>query len=291
MSKLYDLHVHSTASDGSLTPRELMREAHACRLAGLALTDHDTVDGIGEAIEEGEALGIEVLAGVEISVSEAGGKREMHVLALGIDPENASLVQRLREAQGDRLRRALGMVERLQALGIGISSGWVREATGSIGRPHVAKALVELGACRTLQEAFERFIGRNGPAYVPRRGISTKEAVQMTHEAGGIAVLAHPPLSVGVDAPGGLERFVARAARAGLDGIEVQHPSLSRKQRRRIARLARVHGLVPTGGSDFHGESKPDVRLGRGRGDIEIGTEAFQAVTERIRERRAPEPR
>jgi predicted metal-dependent phosphoesterase TrpH len=285
---VYDLHVHSTASDGSRSPAEVVCEAAAQGIAGLALTDHDTIEGIPEALEEGKRQGVHVLPGVEISVSEDEGRREMHILGLGIDPGSYALARRLEKARQERRERGLRMVEGLRKLGIEIPDAFIHELgpRASIGRTHVAQTLVRMGVCQTFQDAFDRFIGRNRPAYVSRPAVTAAEAIQITHEANGIAVLAHPPLSVGVGGPGGIDGFVARVARLGLDGIEVQHPNLTPKQRRRMGRLATLHGLVPTGGSDFHGESKPDVSLGRGRGDIRIVAEAFGAVLDRIRERR-----
>jgi predicted metal-dependent phosphoesterase TrpH len=287
MSERFDLHIHSTASDGTLTPTEIVQEAEARGIAGLALTDHDTVAGLPEAVDAGRARGVVVVPGTEISVSEAGGARQMHMLGFGIDPGCKRLAANLEQLRRDRLERGLRILERLRKLGIQIPDQFIRDlgARGAVGRPHIAEALVRMAVCRTVQEAFDRFIGRRAPAFVPRRGVTAVEAIHLIHEAGGIAVLAHPPLSVGVDGPGGLERFVAQVARLGIDGIEVQHPSLSRKQRKRVSRLARLHGLVQTGGTDFHGASKPDVVLGRGRGDIRFGPEAFRAVLERLRER------
>lgn len=291
MSEIFDLHVHSTASDGTLSPAEIIREAEAQEVAGLALTDHDTIAGLPEALAEGRARGVRVVSGIEISVSEEDGARQMHILGLGIDAESGVLASRLERGRRYRLERGLRILEQLRGLGIQLPEQLIYgvAAYGSVGRPHIADALVRIGVCRTVQEAFDRFIGRGKPAFVPRRGVAAAEAIEMIHEARGIAVLAHPPLSVGVGSPGGLERFVARVARLGLDGIEVQHPSLSRKQRKRISRLARVHGLVPTGGSDFHGASKPDVALGRGRGDIQVGPEIFQGVLDLAREKGAPD--
>ena len=185
------------------------------------------------------------------------------------------------------------MVERLRDLGIDVPEALVREIAGhvSVGRPHVAEALVRLGVCAAPQEAFDRFIGRGQPAYVPRRALTVEEALELIHDAGGIAVLAHPPLSVGVATSGGLARFVAYPARLGLDGLEVQHPNHTPKQRRHLARLARELGLLATGGSDFHGDHKPGVELGRGRGNVQVGPEVFEAVLDAILARRAGRPR
>lgn len=285
----FDLHVHSSASDGSLSPAEVVREAARRGLAGFALTDHDTIEGLEEACEEALAQRLVLIPGVEISVSEESGARQMHILGLGIDPRSRALRERLQRMRGERLERALRMLGRLRGLGIEIPEEVVREAAarGSVGRPHLAGALVRLGVCRTYQEAFDRFIGHRGPAYIPRSGLGAAEAIAAIHESSGIAVLAHPPLSVGVAAPGGLEEFVARVARQGLDGVEADHPGHSPKERRRLARIARARDLLATGGSDFHGEARPGVEMGRGRGDLRVGGDVFRAVLSRIEGRRA----
>jgi predicted metal-dependent phosphoesterase TrpH len=291
MAERFDLHVHSTASDGTYTPTELVREAKRKRLTAIALTDHDTVEGIAEARREGEVLGIEVLAGIELSVVEDDGARQMHILGLGTEP-TPSLVERLEVLSRERRERGLRMVERLRDLGIDLPDEVVLEIAGhsSVGRPHVAQSLVKIGICKTQQEAFDRFIGRTGPAYVGRRALTAREAIDLIHSAGGIASLAHPPLSVGVDGAGGLSRFVSEPVRLGLDGIEIQHPSHSPKQRRKLRQLAREHGLIETGGSDFHGDHKPEVQLGRGRGNVQVGPEVFEAVVDAIRARREGRP-
>ena len=294
MADRFDLHVHSTASDGTLTPTEVAQEAKRVGLTAFALTDHDTVAGVAEATRVGEKIGVEVLAGIELSVVEDEGAVQMHVLGLGVDANDAEFVGRLETLSRERRERGLGMLERLSELGIDVPEEIIRDIAGrqSVGRPHVAAALVRIGACATQQEAFDRFIGRNGPAYVGRRALTIRAAIDLIHSAGGIASLAHPPLSVGVDGPGGLEAFVSRPAKLGLDAIEVQHPSHTPKQRKRLSRLARDLGLLPTGGSDFHGDHKPGVQLGRGRGNVQVGAQVFDPVSEAIRRAgRAVKPR
>jgi predicted metal-dependent phosphoesterase TrpH len=268
VSERWDFHTHTTVSDGSLTPTELARRAHEQRVTGFALTDHDTVDGVAEARAEGERLGVEVIAGVELSVNEDQGARAMHVLGLGIDPDHSPLRARLAGLREARLSRGARIVSHLQKAGIAISLEDVarHSAGGALGRPHVARALVDLGVVPDVEEAFARWLRRGRPAYEPNAELSAREAIELVHDAGGAAVLAHPPLSAGVDSPGGLVAFVERLVPLGLDGLEVWHPSHKSTATRRLRRLAAAHGLVETGGSDFHGADRPDVELGRGRG-------------------------
>jgi predicted metal-dependent phosphoesterase TrpH len=289
VSERFDLHVHSSVSDGTVPPARLVSRAARLGVAGLALTDHDTLAGVEEALAEGETTGVEVLAGIEISVSENDGARQVHILGFGTDHPSPKLRRRLEELRVERLERGLRMLERLRGLGIDLPDRLVHEVggRGSVGRPHIAEALVRARVCSTPQEAFDRFIGHRGPAYVPRAGMTTAEAIDVIHGAGGIAVLAHPPLSVGIDRPGGLDALAGELKRGGLDGLEVWHPGHSPRQRRRLAAIARAHGLLPTGGSDFHGTHRPDIEIGRGRGNISVSAETFRGVVERIRERRS----
>jgi hypothetical protein len=268
VSERFDFHTHTSVSDGSLTPTELVRRAHENGVTGFALTDHDTVEGVAEAQAEGKRLGIEVLAGIELSVNEAEGARAMHVLGLGIDPEDAALRARLTELRELRLGRGARIVAHLQAAGIAISLDDVarHSAGGALGRPHVARALVELGAVPDVDEAFSRWLRRGRPAYEANAELSARDAIEMVHAAGGVAVLAHPPLSGGVDSPGGLAAFVERLVPLGLDGIEVWHPSHKSTSIRKLRRIAAAHELLETGGSDFHGADRPEVEVGRGRG-------------------------
>jgi 3',5'-nucleoside bisphosphate phosphatase len=289
VSERFDFHTHTCVSDGSLTPTELVRRAEANRVIGFAVTDHDTVDGIAEARAEGERRGIEVLGGIELSVSEADGSRAMHILGLGLD-DPTPLRARLEALRRSREERAARIVAHLQRNGIALELSAVESqaAGGAIGRPHVARALVELGAVRDVDEAFTRWLRRGRPAFEPNAQLSAREAIEMVHEAGGVAVLAHPPLSSGVDSPGGLVAFVERLVPLGLDGLEVWHPSHKPTVARRLRRIAAANGLLETGGSDFHGADRPDVEVGRGRGGkLHIGREVRDALERRLVERRA----
>ncbi len=290
MSERFDFHTHTLASDGSLTPVELVRAAAANRVTAFALTDHDTTAGIAEAQAEGQRLGIEVIAGIELSVSELEGARSLHVLGLGISTADPALRARLEIAHDARRTRAARMVSRLQELGIGIDLARVEAiaAGGSVGRPHIARALVELGVCRDADEAFVKYLRRGRPAYEPYAALAAREAIDLVHDAGGVAVLAHPPLSSGIDAPGGIEAFVERLLPFGLDGLEIWHPGHRPGQIRRLRRLAREHNLLETGGSDFHGEDRPGIEIGRGRaGALHIGRPIYEAFRERLMTRRA----
>jgi len=289
VSERFDFHSHTTVSDGSLSPTELVRRAQANHVTGFALTDHDTVDGIAEARAEGERLGIEVLAGIELSVNEADGSRAMHVLGLLIDDADPVLRARLAELRESRIGRAARIVSHLQASGVAITMAAVEAQAGggAFGRPHVARALVAMGAVRDPDEAFSRWLRRGRPAFEPNAELSAADAIAMVHAAGGVAVLAHPPLSAGIDSPGGVAAFIERLVPLGLDGIEVWHPSHKATTTRRLRRIAAAHGLLETGGSDFHGEDRPDVELGRGRGGkLHIGRDVRDAVQAKWLERR-----
>ena len=281
---LCDLHTHSTRSDGTLTPAELLDEAHRHGVHAIALTDHDTLDGLDEASERGRALGIEVLAGVELSLSEDDGQRQSHLLGYGVSANSGPLREVLEQLRIAREQRADRSLDALCTQGIVLDRARVREiaGAGTIGRPHLARALVEAGHCSDLDDAFVRFLRTGRPAYVPAPGLSARDAIELVHRAGGVASLAHPPLSIGIDREGGLEKFVGRLVALGLDGLEVDHPKHTPKQRRRLARWCRDHGLLATGGSDFHGADHPERRLGRSRDGRPLPHAIYEALRERI---------
>ncbi|NRA04044.1 MAG: PHP domain-containing protein [Myxococcales bacterium] len=286
-----DFHVHSNRSDGTLSPAELADEAVREGVQVMALTDHDNVRGVAAAAERGHEVGVEVLAGIEVSVSEPDTGRQMHILGLGIDPARPELLTRLERVNIGRDARAKRIVALLAERGVELPLEAVRAEAGPgvIGRPHVARALVRLGVCADPDEAFSRYLRRGRPAFVPLPGLSAREAIDLIHAAGGISVLAHPLLSLGVDAAGGIERFVEALVADDLDGLEVWHPSHTPRRRRRLRRLAELHGLVASGGSDFHGPARLGIRLGRGRGNLDLGEPVLRAIRERIESRRAQE--
>jgi predicted metal-dependent phosphoesterase TrpH len=247
-----DLHIHSNASDGSLSPEAIVEEAKRLGLTAIAIADHDVMSGVGPACRRGEAAGLPVIPAVEISTDY--GETEVHILGYWIDPGDPQLEDQLRHIREGRLLRAGRMVDHLQKLGVRIELGDVlREAHGaSVGRPHVAAALVRAGACETPREAFDRFIGKRGPAYVPRIRPSVAEAVQIVARAGGCPVLAHPGLVFGHP------RIVHEMARLGARGVEAYHPKHTPGAVETLVRVARSLGLLVTGGSDSHGEGGSD---------------------------------
>ena len=257
-----DLHTHTTASDGTFTPAELVRAAANCGLSVVAVTDHDTVAGLAEAAREAAAAGIGFVPGVELSVEGSPGK--CHLLGLGIDPQNAVLRQTLAEVSGRRQSRNARMTENLQALGVPLTLAEVTAAAppdANVGRPHFAQALVDKGIVADLSEAFDRFLGDNAPAYVPSASLAPGEAIALIHAAGGLAFLAHPGLVRLAPGETARERLAALKV-LGLDGIEVFYPKHTVPQIDRFQSLARDLGLLVTGGSDVHGANKPDVPLG-----------------------------
>lgn len=282
--KTIDLHAHSNFSDGELEPERLVEMAARTGLTALALTDHDEVRGVGRARARACELGIELVGGIEISVCERGGRRQLHVLGLEIDCDDAPLRAFCEWQRADRRRRAEQMVERLAGAGVAIEMSDVLQIAGdaTLGRPHIARALVEHRVCPDVQSAFRRWLRRGRPAWICREALGAELAIETIHAAGGVAILAHPPHSDGVDADGGLEPFVARLVGLGLDGVEVWHPNHSQRQRARLRELAARFDLLETGGSDYHGAHRPGVELGSGRGgNVRVGYDRLARLRER----------
>jgi 3',5'-nucleoside bisphosphate phosphatase len=249
-----DLHAHSTASDGSRAPADVIREAKRIGLAAIALTDHDTVAGIPEAISVGVDLGVRVVPGVELSAVE--GDVETHILGLHLS-DTRELEAKLVALREMRRTRAERMVQRLNELGVRIEFASVLEqaAGGAIGRPHVARAMIAEGWAVDFRDAFDRYLGNGRPAYVTKERLAVAEATALIHRAGGLAILAHPSHS------GTLERIAAFVDQ-GMDGVEVRHPSHSAEDTARLAALVEHFSLVPSGGSDWHGSSDGPRTLG-----------------------------
>ena len=253
-SRFVDLHTHSTASDGSRPAREVVRAAHDLGLAAIALTDHDTVAGLADASDEGRSLGVRVVPGVELSAVE--GDVETHLLGLHLADVHR-LDARLGELRTMRLSRAERIVTRLNELGVMVTIEDVlaQSGGGAVGRPHVARALVNDGWATDLRDAFDRYLGNGRAAFVPKDRLAMQDAIAMIHDAGGVAVLAHPGAS------GTRARIEALVAH-GLDGVEVRHPSHSHEDVVRLQALVDHFRLVPSGGSDWHGVSEGGRALG-----------------------------
>lgn len=274
-----DLQTHSTHSDGTCTPREIVELAAERDLAAVALTDHDTVAGLPELTEAGDALGVETIPGVELSCRVLG--QDVDVLGYLIDPDDPELEATLEALRGYRRERMPKMLDALADEGIELSLADVKAQADSdvLGRPHLAQALVEAGHVDTVDAAFERYIGSEGPAYVPKQRLAPDEAIEAIHAAGGLAVMAHPCFVHPAYFPRVLETLVE----AGLDGIEVYYSEHDHQHVAVFSRQAQRYGLVVTGGSDFHGQNKPGIELGEGRGDLDVP----YRVVEQLRARKA----
>jgi predicted metal-dependent phosphoesterase TrpH len=258
-----DLHAHTTYSDGSLTPTELVDEAADLGLRALAITDHDTVDGLPEALDAGRRRGIRVVPGVEINLEHDRVTMDLLGYFLAGRP-SAELREELSTLRAYRDERNARMVERLAELGYPLAPSDLQALAenGAVGRPHIGEAMRRRGYVDSVAEAFERFLRRGAPAWVDRRRLSLARAIRLLRASGGLPVLAHPGI-IRADAAG-LQRIVREGARQGLAGIECFYPLHDEQTLARCLELARTFALVPTGGSDYHGSVKPDVRLGVG---------------------------
>ena len=262
-----DLHIHTTASDGQYTPSEIVYFAQKHRLDVIAITDHDNTAGIAPAQDAAQTANTDtpltILPGIELATylvdpTSPRGGRTVDVLGYLFDPENAPLQDILYKIRHARHLRAEEMLDKLNALGMPLSSDRVKAIAGegSIGRPHVAQALREAGYVHTLQEAFERYIGENRPAYADRYRLTPVEAIDLLHQAGGVAVLAHP-----IRVPM-YKTLIPELAAHGLDGVEVYYPDHDADLKMRLRVLARTHDLIMTGGSDFHRPTGGKLSLG-----------------------------
>jgi len=253
-----DLHIHTTASDGVTAPAEVVRIAKQVGLGAIAITDHDTVGGVREVMQAGAKLGMIVVPGVEISTQMNG--KDVHILGYYIDIEDDLLLGRLEHLRSARDRRNEMIIEKLNRLGIQItlSEVWhtVNKKPGedlTIGRPHIAEVLVHKGAVASVSEAFDRYLGEGGSAYVSPERVSPQEAVRWIHEAGGSAVIAHPGLYHD-------DALVEKIIGCGVDGIEAYHSDHSPEEESRYAAMAERAGVAATAGSDYHGERMGEMR-------------------------------
>ncbi len=250
MKSKIDLHIHTKFSDGAYSPKEVLRKAYLKGIEVVGITDHDSIDGIKEAVEYGKKLGIEVIAGVELSTDV--DNTEVHLLGYFFDVENVEFNKYLKFFKEERHFRAKRIVQKLNELGVNISMEDVNEIAGNsaVGRPHIAKALVKLGVVNNYYEAFWKYLKDGGPAYEKKIHISPSSAIKIINDAGGLAFVAHP---------GNMkEKLLFELIEAGLDGIEVIHPSHTEKTQRFYEKIAEQYCLLKSGGSDFHGGEKED---------------------------------
>ena len=281
-----DLHIHSTASDGTLPPPEILSLALKRRLGAIAITDHDTIDGSKEALRLGIPAEIKFLTGVEISATPPPSFHcpgSFHILGYAVRPDDPVLNQALDRLQEARKNRNPRIIKRLNALGINMSLDDVRRemGDGQLGRPHIARLMIKRGYARTIDEAFDNYLGKGKPAYVDKFRLSSSQAIALIRDAGGIPVLAHPFL-LETESDAVLENLVITLKEMGLLGIEVYYPGHSRDHIAEYTRLAKRHSLFMTGGTDFHGKLKPEIQIGSGQGDFFVPYALYEALVHNI---------
>ncbi len=278
---MIDLHTHSTRSDGTLSPGALMREAGRSGVTRIALTDHDTIDGLDEARCEAEKDGIAFVAGLEISAEYSPGT--MHILGYGFDEENERLVDRVRYVQAARERRNPKIIEKLNRLGMEVTLDEIAAESGGglVGRPHFATVLLKKGYVSKRQEAFDRYLAKGKTAYVDKVRLSPAKSIEVIRNAGGIAVLAHP-LQLRAQDSEALDAVVRELADLGLQGMECYYRNHRKSDEDEFLVLARRYGLIATGGSDFHGSNRPEVHLGTGEGRLRVPPACWTALQNAI---------
>ena len=276
MEELIDLHVHSNCSDGTYTPEELVAYALEKGLKAFALTDHDTTAGIARAQRAASGTGLELIPGIELSTEYKG--KDIHILGLGIDPENAYFQDQLLRFQNARDLRNEKMIEKLREHGIDITLEQMRACfPDSVWtRAHFARYLFDHGYVKEMWDAFDLYLGDHAPCFIPREKVTPFQAVQLIHEGGGYAVLAHPLLYRLGEEP--LDLLVKTLTRCGLDGIEAIYSTNRFSDEADMRQLARRYGLAITGGSDFHGSNKPSIDLGCGKGNLRIPYRLWKTI-------------
>ncbi len=276
---MLDLHTHSRASDGSDTPERIPELALEAGCSAVALTDHDTLDGLAPAGRRATELGIKLVRGCEVSCAWERGS--MHVLIYFIDRADTPIEAELANLRADRVVRNERMLKKLRDIGISLTMDEIsREAGGKgVGRPHFARVLVGKGVVATPKEAFERFLGAGMPAYVSKARLKPAEVASLAKQSGAVTVLAHP-LSLGLTMDE-IAAIAAELAEKGFTGIEALYSSYSDQERRSLCEIAARCDLAITGGSDYHGSYKPDLKIGTGRGDLDVPDSLLHALEER----------
>ncbi len=293
MKMQIDLHTHTTASDGRDTPAEVVRKAAETGLCAIAITDHDTLDGLAEAQTEGQRLGLEVIRGCELSVHSEQG--EVHILALWVPHEAAKLEEALGTLREHRAMRNMHIVEGLQKMGVAITYDEVlavaydRETITegdtpsiSLGRPHIAAVLLQKGYVSSVSEAFSKYLGSDCPAYVAKKLLDVKEVMALLREAQATICLAHPGLIK--CSQEWLEKYIVYLQELGLHGLEVYHSTHDEAMTDRLLALTKKYNLSVSGGSDYHGASKPTIFLGCGKGNLRLGVEILDGLKEQRRQ-------
>jgi hypothetical protein len=277
-----DLHIHTTASDGTLAPSEIVARAIKLNLKAIAITDHDTLAGSSEALANGIPAELDFLTGVEISAAAPPFHHQsgsFHLLGYAIHLDDSALNQALEKLQAARKNRNPAIVSRLNELGIAMSLDEVREEAGEVqlGRPHIAQMLVKKGMVSSMDEAFDQLLGTGKPAYVDKYRIECSKAIDAIRGAVGIPVLAHPGL-LNYESDGQLDELIGKLKQIGVQGIEVFYSQHTEDQIQLFTELARRYDLLMTGGTDFHGSIHPEIEMGSGKGDLNIPYELYQQL-------------
>ncbi|MGN0543611.1 MAG: PHP domain-containing protein [Acutalibacteraceae bacterium] len=275
MEKFIDLHTHSLKSDGSMTPAEVVREAKRAGLAAIALSDHDTVDGIREAVAEGEKIGVEVIPAIEFSVQS---KTETHILGYFIDIENPDLLKTLKEVVDLRIERNYVTCQRLNELGFDITIEEVRALAPNnfVGRAHFARALMDKGYTKSVKEGFDLYMTSGKYAYCEKQRLTARDAVELIGKCGGISFLAHPHLTKLDDDE--LKEFLKELKGFGLSGLEGYYTDYTPEMQEKYQAMARELGLIISGGTDFHAAMKPHISIGTGLGNMKIPYSVLEAM-------------
>jgi 3',5'-nucleoside bisphosphate phosphatase len=281
---MIDLHTHSAVSDGSDPPGRIPELAALAGCTAVALTDHDNLGGLAEARRSAEKVGVTLVPGCEVSCKPEGldTRASIHVLVYFVEGEDGPLQDELRALRSDRRARNLALVKRLDELGMQVDYETLIEDAGGeegLGRPHFARALVNQGAATDVNDAFERWLGNGRPAYVPKGRLHPAEVARLAQGSGGVTSLAHP-LTLGLD-PAQLKSFARELRDAGFSGFEAIYSQYSPEQRSDLSRLAWDAGLVPTGGSDYHGTFKPGLSVGLGNGDLDVPGHVLEELAAR----------
>lgn len=277
---MIDLHAHTSASDGTYSPNELVTLAKSEGIEAIAITDHDTIEGVPEALESGEKIGLEVIPGVEISIDHQPGS--MHVLGLFLDIKNKKLIEYLTVLQASRSSRNPKIIEKLNELGLAISMEDVQKISGGgqVGRPHIAAALLKDGYVSSNQQAFDKYLKKGAIAYFERNRLTREETVDMIHGAGGLVILAHPN-TLGVNGSS-FSYLMSELKEVGFDGLEVFYNSHSQTDEDRLMKIVDKNGFIISGGTDFHGQNKPSIKLGVGYGNMAIPYEVLQEMKRQL---------
>ena len=281
---IIDLHVHSTASDGTYSPSEVAKLANTIGLSAIALTDHDTIDGLEEFQKTGKAFGLETINGIEFAALwEKHHRPEIHLVGLGFDPNHPLLLERMKDIKESREIRNQKMCEKLSSIGLHISLEEVQANAGGdiITRAHFANVLLQKGYIAKKEDAFSRYISPGLPGYVEREFLTPALCIQTIKEAGGVAILAHPTLyHLNMEQ---LEELCEELISYGLDGIECQYSTYSPAETKAITQLAEKMNLLPSGGSDFHGKNKPNIHLGSGKSNLSIPYSFWEELKKRTK--------